>query len=42
VADSTKLRRTLNWTPRYSELPNIVATAWNFEQHHKPRDVRGH
>jgi UDP-glucose 4-epimerase len=41
VADSTKLRRTLNWTPRYSELPNIVATAWNFEQHRKPRERRG-
>jgi UDP-glucose-4-epimerase GalE len=41
VADSTKLRRTLQWTPLYSELRNIVATAWNFEQHHKPRDVRG-
>jgi UDP-glucose 4-epimerase len=41
VADSTKLRRTLNWTPRYSELRNIVATAWNFEQHRKPRERRG-
>ena len=36
VADSTKLRRALNWIPRYSELRNIVTTAWNFEQHHKP------
>jgi UDP-glucose 4-epimerase len=41
VADSTKLRRTLQWTPRYSELRNIVATAWNFGPHHKPRDVPG-
>jgi len=36
VADSTKLRRTLNWMPRYSELRNIVATAWDFE-HRNPR-----
>jgi UDP-glucose-4-epimerase GalE len=41
VADSTKLRRTLRWTPRYSELVNIVATAWNFEQQRKPRDGPG-
>lgn len=33
VADSTKLRRSLQWTPHYSELRNIVDTAWNFEQH---------
>jgi UDP-glucose 4-epimerase len=39
VADSTKLRRNLQWTPRYSELRNIVATAWNFEQHREPRDA---
>jgi len=32
VADSTKLRRTLNWTPRYSGLREIVASAWEFEQ----------
>jgi UDP-glucose 4-epimerase/UDP-arabinose 4-epimerase len=39
VADSTKLRRTLQWTPRYSELRNIVDTAWNFEQQRKPREA---
>jgi UDP-glucose 4-epimerase len=32
VADSAKLRRTFNWIPRYSELRDIVSTAWNFEQ----------
>ena len=32
VADSTKLRRALQWAPRYSELRNIVDSAWNFEQ----------
>jgi UDP-glucose 4-epimerase len=32
VADSTRLRRALNWNPRYSGLRDIVASAWNFEQ----------
>ncbi len=32
VADSTKLRRALNWTPRHSNLRDIVSTAWNFER----------
>ena len=32
VADSTKLRHTLNWTPRESALRDIVASAWNFER----------
>ncbi len=32
VADSTKLRRELKWTPRESALHDIVASAWNFEQ----------
>ena len=32
VADSTRLQRMLKWTPRYSDLRNIVATAWSFEQ----------
>jgi UDP-glucose 4-epimerase len=35
MADSGKLRRTLHWTPRYSELRDIVSTAWNFEQKRK-------
>jgi len=39
VADSTKLRRTLRWTPRYSELRNIVDTAWNFEQRRRQREA---
>ena len=39
VADSAKLRRTLQWTPRYSELRNIVDTAWNFEQRRQPREA---
>ena len=40
VADSQKLRRTFNWTPRYSELRQIVSTAWNFEQKRKTQQAR--
>jgi UDP-glucose-4-epimerase GalE len=32
VADSTKLRRTLGWEPRYTEIRDIVATAWEFQR----------
>jgi UDP-glucose-4-epimerase GalE len=32
VADSTKLRRDLHWTPRESALHDIVASAWQFEK----------
>ena len=34
VADSTKLQRSLGWKPRYTELRDIVATAWEFERKH--------
>jgi UDP-glucose-4-epimerase GalE len=30
VADSTRLQQTLGWTPRSSDLKNIVDTAWRF------------
>lgn len=30
VADSSRLRRTLDWTPRRSELRQIVQDAWDF------------
>src|SRR5262249_23073555 len=33
VADSRKLQRTLGWKPRYLELRDIVATAWEFEKY---------
>jgi UDP-glucose 4-epimerase len=36
VADSTKLRRALQWTPQHSNLRNIVSTAWNFERQRAP------
>jgi UDP-glucose 4-epimerase len=33
-ADSRKIQRELGWTPRYTEIDEIVATAWNwFSQH---------
>lgn len=34
VADATLARKTLNWAPRYTELRDIVATAWNWHLHH--------
>jgi UDP-glucose-4-epimerase GalE len=30
VADSTRLRQALGWTPRHSDLKTIVETAWHF------------
>lgn len=39
VADSSKLRRALHWEPRYSELRNIVQSAWNFEQKRRLQQV---
>lgn len=32
VADSTKLRETLGWSPRYTDLRETIRTAWEFEQ----------
>jgi UDP-glucose 4-epimerase len=32
VADSGKLQRALGWRPRYTDLADIVATAWEFEK----------
>jgi UDP-glucose 4-epimerase len=32
VANSTKLRTKLGWTPKYPDLKEIVATSWRFEQ----------
>ena len=39
VADSSKLRRTLQWTPKHSELRNIVSTAWQFESRRRMQQV---
>jgi UDP-glucose 4-epimerase/UDP-arabinose 4-epimerase len=32
VASSDKLKRTLGWKPRFTEIKDIAATAWQFEQ----------
>jgi UDP-glucose-4-epimerase GalE len=32
VANSDKLKRTLGWKPKFAELADIVATAWQFEK----------
>ncbi len=31
-ADATKVRQTLGWTPRLSDIDTIVSTAWNFHR----------
>lgn len=31
VADATRARSVLGWTPRFNSLESIVRTAWNFE-----------
>ncbi len=33
VANADKLRRTLGWEPRYTDLRQIVGSAWNFMKH---------
>ncbi|MBI2680674.1 MAG: UDP-glucose 4-epimerase GalE [Candidatus Solibacter usitatus] len=33
VADSARLRAILGWQPKHSDLREIVATAWQFDQH---------
>lgn len=35
VANSEKLRKTLGWKPRYPDLRDMVATAWEFERRSK-------
>ena len=32
VADSSKARSILKWKPEYSDLQNIISTAWNWHQ----------
>ncbi len=34
VADSSKLQKTLNWSPKYAKLEEMVASAWAFESSH--------
>ena len=37
VADSTRLQSTLGWKPKYTELRDIVQTAFDFERKHQAR-----
>jgi len=37
VANSDKLKRALNWKPKYTELTDIVETAWQFEKNRHAR-----
>ncbi len=39
VADASRARQTLGWTPQYPDLERILAHAWQWEQRqqaHKP------
>ena len=38
VANSDKLKRTLGWKPKFSELKDIVATAWQFDEKRAERE----
>jgi len=35
VASPDKLRRTLGWAPHYTDIRDIIASAWQFERAHK-------
>ncbi len=35
VADSTKIKKTLGWKPKYNNLETIIETAWKWEQNPK-------
>lgn len=34
VADNSKAKRLLGWQPRYTDIKEIIATAWNFHRQH--------
>ncbi len=34
IADSTRIKRELGWTPKYGDLHDIVETAWNWHRMH--------
>ena len=46
VASSEKIRKELNWTPRYSDLEAIVRSAWDWRRAHPhgygEKSVSGH
>lgn len=33
-ADNTKIKKALNWEPKYSDLDTIIKTAWNWHRNH--------
>ena len=37
IADATRARRELNWTPRHSAVDDIIGTAWRWRQHRAAR-----
>jgi UDP-glucose 4-epimerase len=34
VADSSRIRETLGWEPKFDDLEAMVASAWNWFQAH--------
>jgi UDP-arabinose 4-epimerase len=42
VADPSKARRLLEWTPRHSSLENIVQTAWRWHAEHEAKATDAH
>ena len=34
VADRTRAKKVLGWTPRVTKMEDIVATAWNWHRSH--------
>ena len=32
VADSSRLKKALNWNPKYDDLEYIIKTAWEWEK----------
>jgi len=39
VARADRIRKTLDWSPRYADLETIVADAWRWEQRLARGDV---
>jgi UDP-glucose 4-epimerase len=42
VANTDKLKRTLDWQPRFLELEDIVTTAWQFESKRAGNRIEPH
>ena len=37
IADSSKIKNILNWTPKYDNLEFIIKTAWDWEKKYTPK-----